>query len=98
MTEHEPVFAPAPYPPPTATSSVELTVKYVVETAGGLNANIRSCPRTSCDIVAKFRPGRAVDVMGPIKGESVYGTDIWLEIDFEGGSAFIHAELVGEAD
>lgn len=84
-------------PPPTATATVPPAAKYVVETAGNVNANIRSCPRTSCDIVAKFKPDTEVDVIGSVKGETVYETDIWLEIRLDGVSAFIHSELVAEA-
>ena len=83
--------------PPTATATVPPAAKYVVETAGNVNANIRSCPRTSCDIVAKLSPGTEVEIVGSVRGEMVYETDIWLEIRLEGGSAFIHGELVAKA-
>ena len=82
---------------PTETSPVILAAKYVVETARNLNANIRACPRTNCDIVAKFPAGTAVEVVGSVSGETVYGTDVWLEISLDGGSAFIHSELVADA-
>ncbi len=84
-------------PPPTATATVPPAAKYVVETAGNVNANIRSCPRTSCDIVAKLSPGTEVEIVGSVRGETVYDTDVWLEIRLEGASAFIHSELVAEA-
>ena len=86
----------ATIPPPTATATVPPAAKYVVETAGNVNANIRSCPRTSCEIVEKFGPGTEVAVVGSVTGEIVYDTDIWLEIRLESGSAFIHSELVTE--
>ncbi len=82
-------------PPPTAT--VAPAANYVVETAGNVNANVRSCPRTSCEIVAKYGPGTKVEALGSVTGETVYETDIWLEIRLDGGSAFIHSELVAEA-
>jgi len=84
-------------PAPTATATVAFAPKYVVETVGNQNAHIRSCPSTTCDIVAKFAPGTEVDVIESVRGETVYETDVWLEIGFEGGSAFIHSELVAEA-
>jgi len=84
-------------PAPTATAIVAFAPKYVVETVGNQNAHIRSCPSTTCDIVAKFAPGTEIDVIESVRGETVYETDVWLEIDFEGGSAFIHSELVAEA-
>ena len=87
--------------PPTATDTATPTDVppeiFFVETAQNHNAHIRACPSTSCEIVAKLAPGTAVDVIGAVKGETVYETDIWLELDFEGGSAFIHSELVAQA-
>lgn len=82
---------------PTATATVVAAAKYVVETAGNANANIRSCPRTNCEIVAKYAPGEQVEVIGEVAGEAVYGTDIWYEIKIGEDSAFIHSELAAEA-
>lgn len=84
-------------PPPTATAIEAFAANYVVETAGDQNAHIRACPSTSCEIVAKFAPGADVVVLGRVEGDTVYETNVWFEIDFEGGSAFIHSELVAEA-
>ena len=87
--------------PPTATKSSTPTHVppeiFFVETARSLNANIRSCPSTSCEIVAKFPPGAEVVALGQVEGETVYESNVWLEIGFDGGSAFIHSELVAEA-
>ena len=88
-----PTDTPTLQPAPTVTATVASSPKYMVETSGGVNANIRACPRTSCDIVAKFAPGSEVEVIGRVVGETVYGTDIWLEVSFKGGSAYIHSEL-----
>lgn len=90
-----PSNSPAPTDTPTATDTpTDLPPQiFLVETAGSLNANIRSCPRTSCDIVAKFAPGAEVIVIGRAEGETVYGTDVWLEIKLEAGSAYLHSEL-----
>jgi hypothetical protein len=103
--------ASATDPPPSATSTVAATAterppptvtvppapNYVVETERNVNANIRACPSTDCDIVAKLSPGTEVEVMDSVKGENVYETDIWLEIRLDGASAFIHSELVAGA-
>lgn len=80
-------------PVPTATATVVSAAKYVVETAGNANAYIRACPRTSCEILAKYAPGRELEVIGKVAGETVYGIEVWYEISFEAGSAFIHSEL-----
>ncbi len=86
--------------PPTATKSSTPTHVppeiFFVETARSLNANIRSCPSTSCEIVAKFAPGAEVVALGQVEGETVYESNVWLEVGFDGGSAFIHSELVAE--
>lgn len=84
-------------PMPGATATEAFAANYVVETAGNQNAHIRSCPSTSCEIVAKFAPGADVVVLGPVEGDTVYETNVWFEIGFDGGSAFIHSELVAEA-
>ncbi|MCY3833805.1 MAG: SH3 domain-containing protein [Chloroflexi bacterium] len=85
-------------PAPTATATLAPAVKYVVETVDNLNANVRACPSTTCDIVARYAPGTEVDVVGEATGETVYGTDVWLEIRLNDGSAYIHSELVAEAE
>ena len=87
---------PASEAPRTAPTTA-VAVTYLVETAGNANAHIRACPRTSCDIVAKYAPGTEVEVIGKVAGETVYGTDIWFEINFDGGSAYIHSELAARA-
>ena len=84
-------------PAPTVTATVAFSPKYLVATAGNANANIRACPRMNCEIVANFAPGTEVDVIGQVSGETVYGTDIWLEIGINGSAAYIHSELVAEA-
>ena len=87
--------------PPTATKSSTPTHVppeiYFVETERNLNAHIRSCPSTRCEIVAKLAPGAEVVALGQVAGENVYESNVWLEIGFDGGSAFIHSELVAEA-
>ncbi|MDE2855362.1 MAG: SH3 domain-containing protein, partial [Chloroflexota bacterium] len=90
--------ATATEPPPTATSVESAAPRYIVDTAGNRNANIRACPRRTCDILTKFAPGTEVDVLGPVSGEIVYGTDVWYEIKLEDGSAFIHSELAEERE
>ena len=88
-----PPTATATDPPPPATSVESAAPRYIVDTAGNRNANIRACPRTTCDILARFAPGTEVDVLGPVSGETVYGIDVWYEIKLDTGSAFIHSEL-----
>jgi len=91
-----PPTATATDPPPTATDSA--APRYVVDTAGNKNAHVRACPRTTCDILAKFAPGTEFEVLGAVSGETVYGIDIWYEINLEDGSAYIHSELAEQAE
>ena len=81
-----------------ATATVNAAPRYVVDTAGNQNAHVRACPRTTCDILAKFAPGTEVEVLGAVSGETVYGIDIWYEINLEDGSAYIHSELAEQAE
>ena len=92
-TEPPPTPTSTSTQPPAPTATVAIAPKYVVETAGGVNANIRACPRTNCEIVANFAPGTEIVVVGRVEGETVYQTDVWLEIRLDGGSAYIHSEL-----
>jgi len=98
LTEPPPTATPtATDPPAPISTATDAFAKYVVETAGSANAHIRSCPRTNCEIVAKYAPGTEVEVIGEVVGEAVYGTDTWYEIKFEAGSAYIHSELAAKA-
>ena len=90
----QPPSAASTQAPASASAAVASSAKHVVLTAGGANAHVRACPSTSCDIVAKFASGAAVDVLGPVAGETVYGIDVWLEIELDGGGAYIHSSLV----
>ena len=85
---------PPTEPPPTMTATVIDQARFVVETERDQNANIRSCPRTTCAIVAKFAAGTEVDVIDRVSGETVYGTDEWIEIRLDADTAYIHSALV----
>lgn len=50
--------------PPTAAI-------YVVDTARNQNANIRVCPRMSCQIIANLPSGTTIEVLSSTSGESV---------------------------
>ncbi len=93
-----PSKTPMPSATATATPSDVPPPIYVIETVQNVNANIRACPRTSCGLVGKLAAGAEVEVTGTVSGETVYGSDVWLQINFKDGSAYLHSELAEKAN
>ena len=84
---------------PTATSTVtatDLPAALTIDTANNLNANIRACPNTDCEILGKLRPGATISPTGEVEGEVINGIALWIEFDYEGQTAYVHGELVSE--
>ena len=77
----------------TATATDAPTVLYI-DTANDLNARVRACPQTDCEILARLRPGAEIRPTGEVEGEVVYGTAKWIAFEYEGRPAFVHSELV----
>ncbi len=78
----------------TATATeVEIEV-LVVETVNNLNARVRACPSTDCEIVGRLRPGDALQPSGQAEGETVNDSGIWIEFEFQGEIAYIHSSLL----
>lgn len=57
-------------------------------------ANVRACPRTSCRIITALRPGTAVTVLEPVRGQRIGGDPTWYRIRSEEPEAYIHSLLV----
>ncbi len=93
-----PSKTPLPSATATATPSDVPPQIYFIETVQNVNANIRACPRTSCGLVGKLAAGAEVEVTGTVSGETVYGSDVWLQINFKDGSAYLHSELAEQAN
>lgn len=88
-------------PAPTSTyteiaTEVEVEI-YLVETVNDLNARVRACASTNCEIVGRLRPGDAVQLIERVVGQTVNGSEIWVKFDFQGEAAFIHSSLLTEA-
>ncbi len=79
----------------TATATELPTVLYI-DTANNLNANLRACPSTDCDILGRLRPGAEVRPAAEVEGEVINGIAAWIAIEYEGGIAYVHGELVAE--
>lgn len=57
-------------------------------------ARVRSCPETSCSIVARLRRGTAVQVLETVEGDAVSGNTTWYRIEARGREGYIHSSLV----
>lgn len=86
----------APAPTATYTETVtEVEVEIlIVETVNNLNARVRACASTNCEILGRLRPGDAVQPLGQVEGQTVNGSAIWIEFEFQGAPAFIHSSLL----
>ena len=84
--------------PPTATyteAATEVhTEIYFVETVNDLNARVRACASTNCEIVGRLRPGDAVRAIERVAGQSVNGSENWVVFEFLGETAYIHSSLL----
>ncbi len=56
-------------------------------------ANARSCPQTTCEIVAQLSRGTPITVEGTETGASVSGNRTWLRFTYNGATAYVHSSL-----
>jgi hypothetical protein len=56
-------------------------------------ARARACPRTSCDVVARFGYGTELTVEDTVRGERVSGSNRWLEVHYQGELVYVHSSL-----
>ena len=103
----EPTSTPGPTdtPPPTATDTPgpvdpapavdqATSVWYVV---APVQANARSCPRTTCGTVTSFARGAEVNVIKKVSGESLGGASTWYSVSHGGLVAYVHAPLLSRS-
>ena len=76
---------------PTATSVTGVTM-YV-----RTRANVRSCARTSCQILGRLDPGASIQSLRRVNGERVNGSNQWIRFSYQGRTAYIHGGLVSSA-
>ena len=62
-----------------------------------VRANARSCPRTTCNRVASFARGAAVNVLQRVSGESVSGNSSWQAVKHNNAVVYIHAPLLSRS-
>ncbi len=93
---------PTPAESPTASATMAPTVTNLpavlyIDTANNLNANIRACSSTDCDILGSLGPGAEIRPIAEVAGQIINGIGFWIEFDYAGQPAFVHGELVAES-
>lgn len=86
-------------PTPTATSTpmatATPTIRLRLTTTSGQNVILRSEPRGSADVfLDSVATGTVVTGLRPVTGGSVGENDRWWEIEFNGGTAYVHSSVV----
>jgi hypothetical protein len=77
----------------TPEAGLMMTMEPTIYTTTG-GANLRSCPRTTCDAAGIVSSGSAIRVIGVINGESVSsGNAIWYVVDHGGETVYIYSNL-----
>lgn len=76
----------------TLTVTADANVRYA-----NTNANVRSCPRTSCNTLGSLLRGEAVTILDTVEGQAVNtGNALWYEIDYRGESGYVYSALLSE--
>ncbi len=76
------------------TAAAPETNSLIVKTVNDLNARVRACASTNCEILGHLRPGAVLTPTGEVEGQTVNGSSTWVEFTFQGEKAFIHSSLV----
>ncbi len=76
------------------SQSVTTTTQYISSRS---NANVRSCPRTSCAAVQSLASGTSITTTGQVEGEFVLGSSKWTRILLNNKVAFVHSALVSRS-
>ncbi len=76
---------------PTVNINQATTTYYVIAPA---RVNVRSCPRTSCNVVTSFARGAEVNVLQRVSGDSVSGNSNWQAVKHNNAAVYIHAPLL----
>jgi hypothetical protein len=74
-----------------ATASAQEGGSYVVTSSQSINA--RTCSRLTCDVARTFAPGDVLVVESQVEGDTVSGSDQWLQLNEDGSDVFVHSSL-----
>jgi hypothetical protein len=67
------------------------TTAYVVSSTVGARA--RACPALDCDEMFRFDQNDELSVLAIVTGNTVSGSDEWLEVSTEAGVVYVHSSL-----
>jgi endonuclease YncB( thermonuclease family) len=57
------------------------------------SARARSCPESTCQRVTSFQRNTAITVNGTLEGSTVQGNNVWLAVDYNGQTLYVHSSL-----
>lgn len=62
------------------------------------SAKVRSCPSTSCEVLAKLKKGTQIEALETVTGDTVSKLATWYRISINGADGYIHTSLVGSVN
>jgi hypothetical protein len=60
---------------------------------GKVTTNARACPKTTCKVIAKLKPGTPITVLETVEGTAVKKSTQWYRIQVKGVDAYVHVSL-----
>jgi Bacterial SH3 domain len=57
-------------------------------------ARVRSCASTLCDHLGSIPANTRVEVTGSMDGQKWNGSTLWLQVNFDGSSGYVHRSLL----
>lgn len=64
---------------------------------GTETVNGRECPRLTCAVVRRLEPRTIINVVATVSGDTVFGSDQWVQVNAEGVEMYVHTSLVAPA-
>lgn len=82
--------------PPLPSDAQSEPVAYEVISPQAVNA--RACARLDCAVVLVFEPGTVLTSTGSAYGDTVAGSDRWIQVESQGQTVFVHQSLLEQGD
>lgn len=80
----------------TVPVSAQSDTPVVYEVISGQAINARACARLDCAVVMVFEPGTVLTSTGTRRGDTVAGSDGWIQVEIQGQTVYVHESLVEE--
>jgi hypothetical protein len=87
-----PTSTNTPLPSSTATPSVSVLERNGIVTYDFVN--VRSCASSTCNQLGRLLKNATFEITGTMDGESVSGSVLWYQIDYQGQVGYVHSSLV----